>query len=1021
MDELPEKRTDRFADSAISVQEQERTVEMDRETLDEGPPRSTNDSTVRDTEGTRKTEVYRNDYERALPAHYRLIRMIGRGGMSEVFLAEDERLGRNVAIKFLNSEFRRDPDRMRRFNREARAASALNHPNILTIHDIGENEGVQFIVSEYVDGETLGARITKGKLPLDEAVHISIQIASALSASHNAGIVHRDIKPDNVMIRRDGSVKVLDFGLAKETENFGFSSNGPEAQTLENAGTSPGLILGTPQYMSPEQARGKQLDARTDIFSFGVIVFEMVTGKQPFPGASMVDIIAAVIGNDPLPLRDTLSDPPELLLRIVDKSLRKNKEERYASMEHIVSDLRDLQREVADVPFVDRSTRGDETRTTRPNTLRTFLGEIPARRNVAVLLALGIPVLAVLAWWIASGRTGVEQPAAAGSMRMVPITNWSSGTGELVTAASFSTDGKMIAFAATKTGATEIWVKPIAGGEPIQVTKSGSYNQYPVWSPNGQDIAFFARKGSDRGIWRASFSGGEQVQIASGMTAQARPLLWSANGKIYFQDGHEIFAVDEKTGEKTQITKLEAAGIKARTIVLSDDQEQVGFSFLDGGIWRVKISGLNGESAREIATSSEQIDQIALAPDGRSVVYSGSVNGAYQVFRASPGQAAPVQLSNGNLDFFIQDVSGDGSSILYSSVNETSDIWRVDVSGSNPTAIVNDVAAEFWADVSPDGRNIVYQSVNQADRPYRGSVKIASIGGPSSSLMLAPEGFAPVWSPDGRSLAFFRRSDSGISIWRVNADGSAALKVADGAVSPPGYLATPYLKLGVGHVSWSPDGDTLAYSAKTDGVSNIRLVSVDGTSNSAVTTNSSPAETFCCSAWTSDGASIVAASEYSESGSPGRRVYRLWLVPVGGGEPKLLRETTLQTRFLGIRGDEVLVAERTDPAEVAPVAKNIKVIAQPLDSTAARQIAALNDVYFQNIHVSRDGSTIAFVTRSNNVSALWTVSSRGGQPKRLLEENDPKILISSLAWSPDGRSLIFGKQTRTNMLSMLSN
>jgi serine/threonine protein kinase len=1020
MEQSPEKRTKRFTDPGIGLQEDDRTVEMDRETLDDGPPRATNESAVHETEGTRKTEIYRNDYERALPAHYRLIRMIGRGGMSEVFLAEDKRLGRSVAIKFLNSEFRSDPDRMRRFNREARAASALNHPNILTIHDIGETEGVQFIVSEFVDGETLGSRISKGRLPLPEAVRIAMQIASALSASHNAGIVHRDIKPDNVMIRRDGSVKVLDFGLAKETGSILYDSNGAEAQTLETAPTSPGLILGTPQYMSPEQARGRALDARTDIFSFGVILFEMVTGKQPFPGTSMVDIIAAVIGNEPLPLAKFLDDPPELLVRIVEKALRKNKEERYGTMDHLLSDLRDVQREVADVPFTDRSTRGGNVRHTRPNTIRTFLGESPARRNLILLLVLGLPVLAVIGWWIAGSRSGSDQTIAASSMRMVPITNWSSGTGELVAAASFSPDARMVAFAATKTGATEIWVKPVVGGEPIQVTKNGFYNQYPVWSPNSQDIAFFSRKGTDPGIWRASFSGGEQIQIAKGISGLARPVLWSASSKIYFQDGSELFAVEEKTGAVVRVTDLESNGMKPRTIQLSDDEKQIAFSVKEENGWKVKVSDLSGGDLKEVYSSPEQIDLLAWEPAGKAVIFSASANGGYQIYRSLIGVKDPQLLSNGNLDFFVQDVSS-GGDILYGSATENSDLWKVGIPDAGQSIIANDVATEFWPDVSPDGKNIAYQSVNQADRPYRGSIRLRKLESPADPLTLSPEGFAPVWSPDGRYIAYFRRSDAGISVWRVNADGSSALKLADGGISPPGYFATPYLKRGAGHLSWSPDGSSLAYSARTDGISNIQLVASDGSKNAQLTTNTNPAESFCCSVWAPDGSALIVNSEYSEPGAPQKRGYRLWNIPVAGGESRVLFESTALFRFLGRNGDEFLIAERVDPNEITAIAKNLRIIAINSNTRSSRDVMMLKDAYFQNIHLAPDARTLAYVTRAQDMSAVWLIPIKGGQGRKLLEENDPKILISTLTWSPDGGSIVFGKQTRTNLISMLSN
>src|SRR5688572_22902736 len=260
----------RLADACIGLTREARQEYLNRECGDDKELRRKVERMIRETTDSQPTQIS-NDYKRVLPGHYRLIDLLGRGGMAEVFLAEDTRLSRRVAIKFLNSEFREDPDRMRRFHQEARAASALNHPNILIIHDIGENEGIQYLVSEFIQGEPLSSRISRGKVPLPEAVDIAIQIASALAASHDAGIVHRDIKPDNVMLRPDGSVKVLDFGLAKDTGNFTHAVDF-DANTLDNVSTSPGLIMGTPQYMSPEQARGSQLDARTDVFSLGIII-----------------------------------------------------------------------------------------------------------------------------------------------------------------------------------------------------------------------------------------------------------------------------------------------------------------------------------------------------------------------------------------------------------------------------------------------------------------------------------------------------------------------------------------------------------------------------------------------------------------------------------------------------------------------------------------------------------------------------------------------------------------------------
>ncbi|MGH9843697.1 MAG: serine/threonine-protein kinase, partial [Blastocatellia bacterium] len=236
--------------------------------------------------------------------HYKIVSLLGRGGMGEVYLAEDSRLERKVALKVLPSAFTQNQDRVRRFEREAKAASALNHPNILTIHEIGELDGAHYIVSEFVEGETLRALIERGRLGISQAIAIAEQVAGALSVAHQAGIIHRDIKPENVMARPDGLVKVLDFGLAKLTERPAATPEvDSQAETIARLSTEPGVVMGTVPYMSPEQARGQKVDHRTDIFSLGVLLYEMLAGRRPFEGATASDVIVALLTAEPLPLR----------------------------------------------------------------------------------------------------------------------------------------------------------------------------------------------------------------------------------------------------------------------------------------------------------------------------------------------------------------------------------------------------------------------------------------------------------------------------------------------------------------------------------------------------------------------------------------------------------------------------------------------------------------------------------------------------------------------------------------------
>lgn len=358
--------------------------------------------------------------------HYEIVRQIGAGGMGEVYLAKDTKLERNVAIKILNERFSRDESNLNRFVKEAKAASSLNHPNILVIHEIGLSDEANFIVSEFIDGKTLREILTEKTLKLPEILDIAVQIANALTAAHTANIVHRDIKPENVIVRPDGFVKILDFGLAKliDQKAIGFQSSAGEQNE-----TAKGMILGTVNYMSPEQAKGESIDARTDIFSFGSLLYEMIGGKSPFAAESMSETFANLINAEPPPLTEFTGDVPPELQTIVSRTLQKNKDERYQSMDDILSDLKDLRENLA---FGDRLERSNSLNSGQATSVGneptneikyTVTEQIKRRKPLAAVVALLLVISVASGYYVWQSQKSAANATAKRSLAVLPFLN----------------------------------------------------------------------------------------------------------------------------------------------------------------------------------------------------------------------------------------------------------------------------------------------------------------------------------------------------------------------------------------------------------------------------------------------------------------------------------------------------------------------------------------------------------------------------------------------------------------------
>jgi serine/threonine protein kinase len=351
--------------------------------------------------------------------HYQILSTLGKGGMGEVYLAEDTRLGRKVALKFLPSSLAADQDRLRRLAREAHAASALNHPNILTIYEFGAADSRQFIATEYVEGETLRQRMTHSRLRVAEALEIAIQMASALAAAHQAGILHRDIKPENIMWRHDGYVKVVDFGLAKLTEAGTIALDTSQSTALR-VDTETGTVMGTTAYMSPEQARGQRVDARTDIWSLGVVLYEMIAGRSPFSGETNSDVLVSILEREPKALLSP--DVPESLDWILTKALTKDREDRYQTAREMLADLRRVRQRLDLASEIERSVSPDTSiskESPAPQALAAYASQSANKRMLAIVLPFAL--LLALAAGVLIWKKGLLQSSTASKMPMVVL------------------------------------------------------------------------------------------------------------------------------------------------------------------------------------------------------------------------------------------------------------------------------------------------------------------------------------------------------------------------------------------------------------------------------------------------------------------------------------------------------------------------------------------------------------------------------------------------------------------------
>jgi eukaryotic-like serine/threonine-protein kinase len=735
-------------------------------------------------------------------AHYKILSLLGSGGMGEVYLAEDLRLRRKLALKLLPAHFTRDADRIVRFQRESRAASALNHPNIITIYEIGQDQGIHFIASELIEGDTLRKKINRGKLSVKEAIDITVQTANALSAAHAAGIIHRDIKPENIMVRRDGYLKVLDFGLVKLTESGDSDAHNPSPLSLQ---TQSGAVLGTVNYMSPEQALGQEVDQRTDIFSLGVVLYEMVTGQSPFKGATVASTFDAILNKEPPSLTSSNPQVSPELERIVNRALEKDREMRYQTAADLRAVLRRLQKSL------------DSGITASANTVATGSAQATTR-SVAHLwkrLALGLlAVTFVLA--LVSVLLYLRQAKPDGTIWQNALASKITDQQGREVFPSLSPDGQSLIYASRLSGNSDIYFKRVGSRKTINLTEgSEAQETQPALSPDGKRIAF----------WRTNPDGSGGIYVMSETGESPRPLLpfgcnpaWSPDGKEIVcaespvesssrgQTRSRMWIVNASTGEYRLLFEGDAVqpnwSPKGKRIAYWSFNEDTS----QRDIWTIPAEG--GEPVA--VTNDDVIDfNPVWSADGKHIYFISSRSGTMALWRLAidegsgkvEGEAEMVPIPASRIQHIA--FSSDGRHLAFVQVSSSQNIEKIAFAALQGKVVGEPVAVTQYSGevtapaISPDGEALTFQSLS--GNPDILTLKLNSAI-PNSVTEDRANDANPVWAPDSKRLAYHSNKTGVYQIWTANPDGSGAQQLTQ--VAAPGAVLPV----------WSPDASQLAYS-----------------------------------------------------------------------------------------------------------------------------------------------------------------------------------------------------------------